>query len=162
MHTLLHSGPPTLQQTITSPCLHLRLLDTQGQAWVNLVWGHCSFFLSPGAHKVLFVLSKSVSPVLFKFWWPYGGVNGHLLQEGLCHTQVCCTQSLCPCGRPLLTRTSSGDTQTQFYLSLCGISGNLSFRDGHNKGQKWFGPNRSRRYYEEVARIHRRTVQIRS
>ena len=27
------------------------------------------------------------------------------------------------------------------------------------KGQKWYGPNRSRRYKEEVARIHRRTVQ---
>ena len=26
--------------------------------------------------------------------------------------QDCCTQSPCPCGRPLLTRTSSGDTQT--------------------------------------------------
>ena len=33
---------------------------------------------------------------------------------------------------------------------------------GHNKGQKWYGPNRSRRYEEEVARIHRRTVQKRS
>ena len=29
----------------------------------------------------------------------------------------------------------------------------------HNKGQKWYGPNRSRRYFEEVARIHRRTIQ---
>ena len=27
--------------------------------------------------------------------------------------QVCCTQNLCPCGSPLLTRTSTGDTQTQ-------------------------------------------------
>ena len=34
--------------------------------------------------------------------------------------------------------------------------------DGHNKGQKWYGPNRSRRYYKHVARIHRRTVQKRS
>ena len=46
-----------------------------------------------------------------------------LLQEGLGHTQVCCTQSLCPCGSPLLTRTSAGDTQTRFCLSLCGVSG---------------------------------------
>ena len=52
-------------------------------------------------------------------WW----VKGNLLQEGLCHTQVCCTQSPCPCGRPLLTRTSTEDTQTQFWLSLCGFSG---------------------------------------
>ena len=27
------------------------------------------------------------------------------------------------------------------------------------EGQKWQGPNRSRRNYEEVARTHRRTVQ---
>ena len=33
---------------------------------------------------------------------------------------------------------------------------------GHNKGQKQYGPKRSRRYYEEVTRIHRRTVQKRS
>ena len=24
--------------------------------------------------------------------------------------------------------------------------GNKSYKDGHNKGQKWYGPNRSRRY----------------
>ena len=36
--------------------------------------------------------------------------------------------------------------------------GNISCKDRHNKGQKWQGPNRSRRY-EEVERIHRRTIQ---
>ena len=45
-------------------------------------------------------LQESVSPVLCKFWWFYGGVNGDLLQEGLCHTQVYFTQS--PCIRPLI------------------------------------------------------------
>ena len=65
---------------------------------------------------------ESISPVLCKFWRLYGGVNGNLLQEGLCQTQVCCTQSPCPSGRPLLTCTSTGDTQTQFWLSLCGVS----------------------------------------
>ena len=29
-------------------------------------------------------------PVLYKCWQLYGGVNGYLLQEGLCHTRVCC------------------------------------------------------------------------
>ena len=61
--------------------------------------------------------------VLCKFWWLYAGVNGDLLQECLCHTQVCGTQSPCPCGRPLLACTSTGDTQTQFFLSLCGVPG---------------------------------------
>ena len=57
--------------------------------------------------------------VLAALWW----VSGHILQEGLCHTEVHCTQSPCPHSSPLLTHTSSGDTQTQFCLSLCGVSG---------------------------------------
>ena len=40
--------------------------------------------------------------------------------------------------------------------------GNISCKDGLDKGQKWYGPNRSRRYEEEEARIYRRTVQERS
>ena len=85
-----------------------------------------SLLLSPGswcAQGFVCALQESVSPVLCKFWQLYGEVNGILLQEGLCHTQVCCTQSSCPCSRPLLTHTSLGDIQTQFCLSLCGISG---------------------------------------
>ena len=39
-----------------------------------------------------------------------------------CHTQVCCTQSPCPCSSPLLTHTSTGDAQTQFCFNLCGVS----------------------------------------
>ena len=80
----------------------------------------------PGAHKVLLCPPRVCFPVLCKFWWLYGGVNGDLLHEGLCHTRVCCTQSPCPCSRPPLTHASTGDTQTQFCLSLygaCGASG---------------------------------------
>ena len=116
MHALLHSGPPALQQAMADPRLRQRLLDEQG--WVSLLQDHCSFLLGPGAHKVLFEPSKR----LCKFWWLYHGVNGDLFPEGLCHTQVYCTQSPCPCSSPLLTHTSSGDTQTQFYLSLCGVA----------------------------------------
>ena len=57
-------------------------------------------------------------PVLCKFWSLCGGVNGYFLQEGLCHTWVCYSQSPCPCGRPLLTHTSTGDTQTQEIVIL--------------------------------------------
>ena len=49
-------------------------------------------------------------PVLGRCWRLDGGVNGDLLQEGLCHTQVCCTQSPSPRSRALLTHTSAGDT----------------------------------------------------
>ena len=73
--------------------------------------------------KFCCVLQESTSPVLCKFWQLYAGVIGDLLQEGLCHTQVCCTQSAWPCGSPLLTCTSTRHTQTQFCLSLCGFSG---------------------------------------
>ena len=124
MHALLHSVPPTLQQAAADPCLLWRLLDTHGQVWVRLLWGHCSFLLGPGAHTVLFVPAKSLLPqVLCKFWRHYGGVNGDLLQEGLYHTQVCCTQSPCLCGSPVLTWTSAGDTQT-----LKGKSDSVSVR----------------------------------
>ena len=76
---------------VTAPC-----------SWVLV---HTRFCLCPP--RVYF-------PVLCKFWQLYGGVNGDLLQKGLCHTQVCCSQSPCP----LLTPTSTGDAQTQFCLSL--------------------------------------------
>ena len=38
-----------------------------------------SLILSPGAHKVLFVPTKSLFPRLCKFWRLYGGVNDDLL-----------------------------------------------------------------------------------
>ena len=52
----------TLEQATTDPCLRQRLLDPHGQVWVSLLWGHCSFLLGPGVHKVLFVPSKSLFP----------------------------------------------------------------------------------------------------
>ena len=75
-----------------------------------------SLVLSPGSwctQGFVCALQESVSPVLCKFWQHCGGVISNLLQEGLCHAQVYCTQSPCPCSRPLLTCTSAGDTQTQ-------------------------------------------------
>ena len=50
-------------------------------------------------------------PPKFCFPSPYSVVNGDLLQESFCHTQ------------PLMTCTSTGDTQAQFWFSLCGMSG---------------------------------------
>ena len=78
-------------------------------SWVLM---HTRFCLCP---------PRVYSPVMCKFWQLYGGVDGYLLQDGLCRTQVCCTQSPCPCGSPLLTRTSTGDAQT-----LKGRSGSVS------------------------------------
>ena len=114
MHVLLHSVPPTLQQATTNPRFRWRLLDTHRQ-----VWGHCSFLLGPDAQGSVCTLQEFIS----QSCQLYGGVNGDLLQEGLCHSQVYCTQRPCPCSSPLLICTSAGDTQTQFCLSLCVFSG---------------------------------------
>ena len=57
------------------------------------------------------------------------------------HNQVCCTQSPCPCGRPPPTCTSTGDAQTQFCLSLCGVPGSWwaqgMFEPSEHLRQEW-------------------------
>ena len=74
-----HSWPMPLPETP----------NTHGQVWLSLLWGHCSFLLGPGAHKFLFVPSKSLLPQsCVSSSSSMVGFNGHLLQEGLCHTQV--------------------------------------------------------------------------
>ena len=111
MHILLHSVPPTLQQATTDPCLRQRLPDTHRQVSCGVTVPF-SWVL---VHKVLLCPPRVYFPVLCKFWQLYSG--------GLCHTQAFCIQSLFPCGNPLLTYTSTGDAQTQFCLSLCGVLG---------------------------------------
>ena len=83
-----------------------------------------SLLLSPGswcAQDFVCALQESISPVLCKFWWLYGGVNGDRLLEGLCHGS---TASKAPV-------PAAGDcwpvplqkTPTQVWLSLCETSG---------------------------------------
>ena len=82
--------------------------------------------LSPGScytQGSICALQEYVSLVLCTFRQFCGGLNGDLLQEGICHILVCCTQSPFPCGRPLLTPILTGDTQTEFWLRLCEVSG---------------------------------------
>ena len=47
----------------------------------------------------------------------------------------------CPCGIPLLTCTFAGDTQTQFWLSLCRVSGSWCaqglFEPSKSLWQEW-------------------------
>ena len=116
-HAALHSVPPALQQATSNPHLCWRLLDSHGEVWsvscgvtAPLFWVlvHTRFYLCP---------SRIYFPVLCKFGQLCGEVNGNLLQEGLCHTQVCCTQSPCPCSSPLLTCTSQ-ETLTHSSVSV--------------------------------------------
>ena len=60
-HTAALSAPDPAAGRLW-PMPPLETLDTHGQVWVSLLWGHCSFLLGPGAHKVLFVPSKSLFP----------------------------------------------------------------------------------------------------
>ena len=91
MHALLHSVPPTLQHA--SPGDSWTLMGKSGSV-------SCGVMLpSPEswcAQSSVCALQESVFPVLCKFWWLWGGINGDLFQEGLCHVQVYCTQSSCP------------------------------------------------------------------
>ena len=123
-----HAGTATLSMPNPAAGQHWATppLETPGRSWTSLGQSLLvSLLLSPGfwcAQGSVCPLQESF-PILYKFWWLCGGVNGDPLQEGLCHTQVCCTQSPCPCSSPLLTCTSSGNTQTHFCLSFCGVSG---------------------------------------
>ena len=57
-----HAGTPAV--SVPDPAAgHCRgLLDTFGQVWVSLLWGHCSFLLGPSAHKVLFLPAMNLFP----------------------------------------------------------------------------------------------------
>ena len=81
-------------------------LETPGHSQASLGQSLVgSLLLSPGSWYTRFCLCppRVYFPVLCKFWQLYGEVNGDFLQEGLCHMQVCYTQSSCPCGSSLLT-----------------------------------------------------------
>ena len=110
MHCWTAPNPPAGHHWPTPP------RDTPGRSCASLGQSLVeSLLLSPGswcAQGFVWALSESVYPVLCKFCWLCGGVNGDLLQNGLLHPEPL------PHSSPLLTRTSAGDTQTQFWLSL--------------------------------------------
>ena len=109
---LLHSAPDPAAGQHHRPTPPM---ETPGHSQASLGQSLVgSLPLSPGSWCTRFCLCppRVCFPVLCKFWHLCGGANGDLLQEGLCHTQVC-IQSPCPCGSPLLTRSSIGDAHTQ-------------------------------------------------
>ena len=116
--------PSTLQQATTDPPLSFcqRLLDAHGQVCVSLLWGHCSFLLGPAGHMVLFVPSNSLFP---QSCVSSGGslvaLMGPPLRGLIPHPDLLHPETL-PRSSPLLTHTSTEDTQTQFCLSLGGVS----------------------------------------
>ena len=59
--------------------------ETSRHSWANLGQSLVgSLLFSPGswcAQGLVCALQDSVSPIMCKFWWLYGGVNGDLLQS---------------------------------------------------------------------------------
>ena len=77
----------------TGHCRPTPPLESLGQSLVG------SLLPSPAswcAQGFICALQESVSTGLCKFLCLFGGVNGDLLQEGLCHMQLCCTRVPAP------------------------------------------------------------------
>ena len=113
---------PDLQQATTDPCLCRRLLDTHRQVWVSLFWGHGSFLLGPGEHKVLFVPSKSL------FLQSRVSSGGSMV--GLMATSSKRAYAIPRSAAPRAPAPATGTVDpylhrrhSQFWLSLCGVFG---------------------------------------
>ena len=113
---------PTLQQATIDPRLHGDLWTLTGMSGSASHGVTAPFSWVLCAQAFVCALQEPVSPVLCKFWRLYGGVDSDLLQEDLCHTQVYCAQSPCPCGSPVLTWTSTGDTQSSVSVFVGSLS----------------------------------------
>ena len=117
---------PSLQEATTNPRLHWTLLDTHRQVWVNLFWGHCSFLLGPGIHKLLFVPPKNL--------FPQSCVSSGSSLVGLMVSSskraYATPRSTAPRAPPLQPSTADpslhrrhSNAQKQVWLNLCGVPG---------------------------------------
>ena len=113
----LRSMPPLYTPGHSRACLDQSLMGFFSGSWCT--------------HGFVCALQESVSPVLCKFWWLCGGVNGDLLHEGLCHIQVYCIQSPYLCRRHSNTVLSQSLwglwvlAHTKYVWALCIGHGNL-------------------------------------
>ena len=102
---LLQKGPCTHPVFSARPCSRpLPTHTSTGDAWTltgksgSVSCGVTAPFSWVLAHIRFCLYPPRMSPQTCVRYGCYcGGVKGDLLQEGSCHTQVCCTQSPCPC-----------------------------------------------------------------
>ena len=117
------SAPNPVAAT-TNPCLCWWLLDTHRQIWVSLLWGHCCFLLGPGAHKVLFVPSKSLFPQSCVS--SRGSMVGLMVissQRAYVIPRTAAPRASAPCSTAdLYLHRRHSNTQRHVWLSLCGVS----------------------------------------
>ena len=143
----LPSAPPALQRAPADP----RPPETPGHSQESLGQSPVgSVPLSPGPWCpqgfVCCALQESVSPVRCKPWRLYGGLMVTSSKRAPAIPGLLRPEPL-----PLQQSTADAhllrhSTQCRLCLCLCGISENIQCKDGLDKGQKWYGPNRSRRY----------------
>ena len=126
MHALLQSLSPTLQQDTINPLLCWRLLDTHRQVWA-VSCGVTAPFSLVLVHTLFCVSSKSL--------FPQSCVSSDGSMVGLMVTSSKRVYAIPRYAAhleplpPLLTFTFAGDTQTQFWLSVCGVSGSWCVQD---------------------------------
>ena len=64
-------------------------------SWFSLLWGHCSFLLGPGVHKVMFVPSKSLFPHSCRSsWWLMTLSSAHPQDKCSCWAPWSCQRPL--------------------------------------------------------------------
>ena len=70
----------------------------------HVILCHPLLLLPPIPPSITVFSNESTLHMRWRKYWSfskvrqlYGGLNGDALQEGLCRSQVCCTQSPCPC-----------------------------------------------------------------
>ena len=108
-----HSCTQYPQPCSRPPVTHTSVRDswTLRRVWVSLLWGHCSFLLGLGVHKILFVPFKSLFPQSFV---SSGGSMVGLMATSFKRAYAIPKPTQNCCCSPLLTHTSAGDSQTQF------------------------------------------------
>ena len=94
-----------LHQAIANPGLCQRLLDTHGQVWVSLLWGHYSLLL---VHTTFYLCPPRICfPVLCKFWHLYDGLMATSSKKVYAIPRSTAPRAPVPAAVHMLTHTSS-------------------------------------------------------
>ena len=108
------------QQITTEPRLSQRLRDTYRQVFCGVT----VIFSWVLVHNFLLCPPRVYFPVLCKLWQLSSMANSYLLQDGLCHTQVCCIQSSCayrPGGETSCLRSKKPQQNGRHWSSVCTV-----------------------------------------
>ena len=111
-HAILSAPNPAAGHT--NPRLCGRLLNTHGQVWVSLLWGHCSYRLGPGVHKVQFMIWATVNSQSC-FCWLYRA-SPSMATKNIINLILVLTMCWCPCVESSLVFLEEGVCYDQCVL----------------------------------------------